>query len=182
MKLENQIGNKIKNLRNQYGLTQQELADRCDLTKGFISQVERGLTAPSVSTLNDIIECLGSNLADFFNDAEDTQVVYRPEDCFEKVDKAENSILWLVTTAQKNQMEPILVTLRPKKSTPFDKPHEGEEFGYVLDGNIKLHLGETIYTAKKGDSFYFSATKRHKIEATGSKEAKVIWVSTPPSF
>ena len=65
MKLEEQIGSKIRNLRNQNGLTQQELADRSDLTKGFISQVERGFTAPSVATLADIIECLGSNLADF---------------------------------------------------------------------------------------------------------------------
>ena len=182
MKLEEQIGNKIKNLRNQNGLTQQELADRSDLTKGFISQVERGSTVPSIATLKDIIECLGSNLADFFNDDEDPQVVYKPDDCFEKVDKAKNCTRWLVPAAQKNQMEPILVTLRPRENRPFDKPHEGEEFGYVLEGSVKLHFGEKIHIAEKGDSFYFSATKRHKLEAAGRKEAKVLWVSTPPSF
>lgn len=182
MKLEEQIGNKIKNLRNQNGLTQQELADRLDLTKGFISQMERGLTAPSVATLADIIECLGSNLADFFNEEEDPQIVFKPEDCFEKVDKAENSTLWLVPTAQKNQMEPILVTLKPKESQSFDKPHEGEEFGYVLEGSVKLYFGEKVYNAEQGDSFYYSAAKRHKLEAAGRKEAKVLWVSTPPNF
>lgn len=182
MKLEEQIGNKIKNLRNQNGLTQQELADRSDLTKGFISQVERGLTAPSVATLADIIECLGSNLTDFFNEEEDTQIVFKPEDCFEKVDKDENKTLWLVPTAQKNQMEPILVTLKPRISQPFDKPHEGEEFGYVLEGSVKLSFGEKVYTVEQGDSFYYPATKRHKLEAAGRKEAKVLWISNPPSF
>lgn len=182
MKLEEQIGNKIKNLRNQNGLTQQELADRLDLTKGFISQMERGLTAPSVATLADIIECLGSNLADFFNEKEDTQIVFKPEDCFEKVDKAQNSTLWLVPMAQKNQMEPILVTLKPRESLPFDKPHEGEEFGYILEGSVKLSFGEKTYRLDAGDSFYYSAAKRHKLESDGQTEAKILWVSTPPSF
>lgn len=65
MSIEEKIGMKIRNLRNQNGLTQEELADRTELTKGFISQLERGLTAPSVSTLLDIVECLGTNLSDF---------------------------------------------------------------------------------------------------------------------
>ena len=60
------IGSKIRELRILNGLTQEELADRTELTKGFISQLERGLTAPSVSTLQDIVEGLGTNLSDFF--------------------------------------------------------------------------------------------------------------------
>ena len=67
MNIEENIGNKIRNLRNQNGLTQEELADRTELTKGFISQLERGLTAPSIYTLMDIVECLGTNLAEFFS-------------------------------------------------------------------------------------------------------------------
>lgn len=62
------IGEKIKRLRILNGLTQEELADRCELTKGFISQVERDLTSPSIATLVDILESLGTNLRDFFND------------------------------------------------------------------------------------------------------------------
>jgi len=63
------IGEKIKRLRMQHNLTQEELADRCELSKGFISQVERELTSPSIATLVDILESLGTNLADFFSDA-----------------------------------------------------------------------------------------------------------------
>lgn len=64
------IGNKIKELRILYGLTQQELADRLELSKGFISQLERNLTSPSVGTLLDIIQCLGTTPAEFFADDE----------------------------------------------------------------------------------------------------------------
>ena len=60
------IGKKIRELRDRNGLTQQELADRTELTKGYISQLERGQVAPSVVTLLDLIECLGTTAADFF--------------------------------------------------------------------------------------------------------------------
>lgn len=63
------IGTKIKDLRIQKGLTQEELADRCELSKGFISQLERDLTSPSIATLLDILTCLGTDLKDFFNDS-----------------------------------------------------------------------------------------------------------------
>ena len=62
------IGKRIKELRNRNGLTQQELADRTELTKGYISQLERGQVAPSVVTLFDLIECLGTTAADFFRE------------------------------------------------------------------------------------------------------------------
>ena len=71
------IGNKIKELRILYGLTQQELADRLELSKGFISQLERNLTSPSVGTLLDIIQCLGTTPAEFFADDEPAQLVFR---------------------------------------------------------------------------------------------------------
>ena len=64
--INNYIGEKIRNLRNLNGLTQQELADRTELTKGFISQLERGQVSASVVTLFDLIECLGSTPAEFF--------------------------------------------------------------------------------------------------------------------
>ena len=133
------IGNKIKELRNKKGLTQEELADRCELSKGFISQVENNLTSPSIATLIDILQCLGTNLKDFFNDADDEQVVFRPDDFFEKTDnELHNKIEWIIPNAQKNMMEPIRVTLEAGGSTYPDQPHEGEEFGYVLSLYGKL--------------------------------------------
>ena len=62
------IGHKIKQLRIQKGLTLEELASRSELTKGFLSQMERNLTSPSIATLNDIVEALGSSLSEFFRE------------------------------------------------------------------------------------------------------------------
>ncbi|NLP46919.1 MAG: helix-turn-helix transcriptional regulator, partial [Epulopiscium sp.] len=91
------IGEKIKQLRIKNGLTQEELANRAELSKGFISQVERDLTSPSIATLVDILECLGTNLKDFFNETVDEKIVFSKDDMFETENKdLKNHIKWLV--------------------------------------------------------------------------------------
>ena len=80
------IGQKVRELRIAKNLTQEELADRSELSKGFISQLERDLTSPSIATLVDILQCLGTNLNEFFSDDEEEQVVFGDEDYFEKKD------------------------------------------------------------------------------------------------
>ncbi|MDE7299404.1 MAG: XRE family transcriptional regulator [Lachnospiraceae bacterium] len=177
------IGAKIKELRIQKSLTQEELADRCELSKGFISQLERDLTSPSIATLVDILQCLGTNLEEFFSKTASEQVVFSRADYFEKIDnELKNKIEWIIPNAQKNMMEPILLTLEPDGSTWPDNPHEGEEFGYVLNGAVNIHLGSQIFKAKKGESFYFIPNKKHYISAPGKTGALLLWVSTPPSF
>lgn len=177
------IGAKINQLRKKNGLTQEELADRCELSKGFISQVERGLTSPSIATLIDILECLGTNLKDFFNESSQEKIVFTKEDVFEKEDKEEGTMItWLIPNAQKNDMEPILMTIDADSKSSIHTPHEGEEFGHVLAGNVYVHLGNKKFKAKKGDSFYFRPTSDHYLENTGKTKASVLWVSTPPSF
>ncbi|HBR33695.1 MAG TPA: Cro/Cl family transcriptional regulator, partial [Firmicutes bacterium] len=74
-----EIGDKIKRLRIRNQLTQEELANRCELSKGFISQVERELTSPSITTLLDILECLGTNIKDFFNETIDEKIVFKKD-------------------------------------------------------------------------------------------------------
>ena len=74
----------------------------------------------------------------------------------------------------------VLITLEAGGSTYPDNPHEGEEFGYVLQGSICIHLGNKTYRAKKGESFYFTPDKKHYL--TSRHGASLIWVSTPPSF
>lgn len=177
------IGNKLKELRIQKGLTQEELADRAELSKGFISQLERDLTSPSIATLVDILQCLGSDLKDFFNDSGEEQIVFRDSDYFIKTDDdLHNRIEWIIPNAQKNMMEPIRLTLEPGGSTYPDIPHEGEEFGYVLTGSISIHIGKKSYTAKKGESFYFTPNTTHYLTAHSKTGAVILWVSTPPSF
>ncbi len=166
-----EIGSKIKRLRVRLGLTQEELAARTELTKGFISQLERDITS-------------GTNVSEFFSDREDDGVMtYAADDMFIKADEeAGVTIRWLVTNAQRNALEPILVTLAPGASTEPDDPHEGEEFGYVLSGVITLVSGEQKRKVRRGDAFYFRPTGVHYLINTGKSEGKVLWVSTPPSF
>ena len=175
------IGSRIKELRVINGLTQEELADRTELSKGFISQLERDLTSPSISTLADILQCLGTSIGDFFSEEDDDQVVFGTEDYFESEDKElKNRIEWIIPNAQKNTMEPIRLTISPKGSTCPDNPHPGEEFGYVVEGEITIHLGKAKHHARKGESFYYIPEKMHYI--TSKEGAEVIWVSSPPSF
>lgn len=178
------IGEKIKRLRLQRGLTQEELADRCELSKGFISLVERDLTSPSIATLCDILVTLGSSPAQFFAVRADEKIVFGDEDINVKTDDEgiKGSIRWLVPAAQKNTMEPILVELGAGGETVLQMPHEGEEFGYVLSGALIIELGERRVKAKKDESFCFKPSAPHRIVNTGKTPCKFIWVSTPPSF
>ena len=88
------IGNKIKQLRVQKGLTQEELGDRCELSKGFISQVERDLTSPSIATLMDILQVLGTDTTEFFAKEEDAQIVFTENDYFEKINHNTTALLF----------------------------------------------------------------------------------------
>lgn len=175
------IGHKIKQLRVQNGLTLEELASRSELTKGFLSQLERNLTSPSISTLEDILEALGSSLSDFFMEEKNEQVVFQKKDFF--VDEREEcTINWIVPNTQKNEMEPILLEI-PEGGKSFNvNPHGGEEFGYVVDGSVILVIGDKKYSVKKGETFYMTGKDFHYILNEKKTTAKVIWVSTPPLF
>lgn len=176
-----QLGTKIKDMRLQLNLTQEELADRCELTKGYISQLENDLTSPSIATLGDILDALGSSFSEFFRDEKNEKVVFSESDYIEK--EADGLVQnWLVPNAQKNLMEPLSVELAPHASTAEDVPHEGEEFGFVLDGKITLTLGKKKYVCRRGESFYYSSDRTHKISNESNAKARFIWISSPPNF
>ena len=177
------IGNKLKRLRIRNGLTQEELADRCELSKGFISQIERDLASPSIATLSDLLQCLGTDLKNFFNDAEDREVVFRADDVFIKENPdSGNVISWIVPNAQKHEMEPIIIELEPGGKSYEDYPHEGEEFVYVLCGTANLVLGSKKHKITKNDCFYFKANQYHYIVNNSKSKTKILWISTPPNF
>ncbi len=176
------IGKKIKALRKKNNLTQKELADRCELSKGFISLVESDQTSPSLSTLEDILTIFGISFHEFFSEEETENPVYCKEDVFVKKGEDGVTIHWLIPDTQKKDLEPIMVTLNPGTQTEPDDPHMGEEFGYVMTGAIDLVLGDKSYHARRGDSFSYTASKIHYLKNTGKTQAVVIWVSTPPSF
>ena len=175
------IGNKIKQLRTRQGLTLEELASRSELTKGFLSQLERDLTSPSIDSLSDILEALGTNLSEFFQEDKNDQFVFRSEDFF--VDEREScTVNWIVPNTQKNQMEPILMTLYPHKKSHVQTSYTGEEFGYVLKGNITIVRGGKKYKVKAHETFYMDGAKSHYLYNHGNSPAKILWITTPPIF
>jgi len=175
------IGRKLKQLRIRNDLTLEELASRSELTKGFLSQVERNLTSPSVSTLEDILEALGTDLASFFKESREEQIVFHTDDFF--VDEQDEfTIHWIIPNAQKNEMEPMILTLKGDGVSQTIDPHIGEEFGYVLQGKIVLVNGDKEFQLKKGETFYISGRNTHYIKNNGKHDASVLWVSTPPMF
>ena len=175
------IGEKLKELRIQRNLTQEELADRCELSKGFISQVERDLASPSIATLTDMLECLGSSLKEFFSDDSAEKVVYAPQDMFEK-EEEDKKITWLVPDAQRNSMEPILLELQPGARSNELPPLESEEFGYVLDGSVILECDGERSVVRRGETFYLHGKTFHYLKNERKTTTRILWVCTPPLF
>lgn len=175
------IGKKIKELRTSKNLTLEELASRSELTKGFLSQLERNLTSPSIATLDDILEALGTNLAEFFKEDHQEKIVFGEDDFFEN-EKDGATIKWIVPNAQKNEMEPLLLELEKDAKSQLIMPHDGEEFGYVLEGCISLVDKGTVYSLKKGECFSLKGMHKHYLVNHNEEKAKVIWIMTPPNF
>jgi len=175
------IGKKLKELRLQNDLTLEDLASRSEVTKGFLSQVERNLTTPSIATLEDILEALGSNLSEFFHEEQERQIVFSTQDFFVN-EQEDYAIEWIIPNAQKNQMEPILLTLHPHKNSQELSAHHGEEFGYVIKGSVTLVRGNKRYKLKAQETFYLDGSKGHYLHNHGNTDAKVLWITTPPAF
>ncbi|MGL4383611.1 MAG: helix-turn-helix domain-containing protein [Bacilli bacterium] len=176
------IGKRIKDLRLKNGLTLEELANRTELSKGFLSQLERDKTTTSIHTFIDILDVLGTNPSDFFaQEDQEEKIVFQAEDCFEQ-DSDDFNLRWLVSNAQKNDMEPILISIKPKSQSNIILPFEGEAFGYVISGHVSLIYGSKKYRLRKDNSFYLKGNEIHYLQNTSSKEVKVLWVVSPPIF
>lgn len=176
-----EIGKKIKELRLKLDLTQEELAQRTELTKGYISQLENDLASPSISTLDDIVNVLGVTLQEFFTEPVVEKIVYNENDYFLSENGGGTST-WLIPNSQAKEMEPIILTLPENAESAERWPFEGEEFGYILDGEIEIVTEKETFKAKKGESFSINGKKQHKLVNTNHGESKILWVTTPSNF
>ncbi|MBA2871140.1 transcriptional regulator with XRE-family HTH domain [Anoxybacillus calidus] len=174
------IGKKIKNLRLKKGLTQEELGERTDLSKGYISQLERDLSSPSLETFFNILEVLGCTPKEFFDEEESEQkVVYKEDDQTEFIDEERGyRIQWLVPDSNEKEMEPILLTLQEKGEFKQFEPSLSETFAYVLKGRILVRLGKKVYRAKAGESIYFHASDEHQIVNDFDGPSQLLLVAT----
>ncbi|MCE3021237.1 helix-turn-helix domain-containing protein [Staphylococcus pasteuri] len=173
------IGYKLKNLRKIKNLTQEELAERTDLSKGYISQIESQNASPSMETFLSILEVLGTSASDFFKESEQQKVIYKKEDqvIYDEYDRG-YILNWLVTKSNEFEMEPLLLTLKPGASYKTFNPSESDTFIYCLQGQVKLQLGNTCYHANKEDVFYFKANDGHRLFNESHEEVKILIVAT----
>lgn len=178
------IGQKIKNLRLTSDLTQEELANRAGLTKGFISQMEneKFQTSISIESLSDILDVLGISLSEFFSDTESQQVVYKLSDRSQIDSTGASRFEMLVPGSTNNIMDPILVELLPGEQLEKKGPHPGEQFGYVLKGTVTIILNKELHKASKGNCFYFTSDRQHQMINKSNKPVTFLWVTTPPQM
>ena len=178
------IGEKIKNLRLAQELTQEDLASRSDLTKGFISLLERDLQTPSLDTLELILNALDTTPAEFFAQKGPDIGVCKASQrvVIEHEDEPGVRREVLIPGAQGREMDILLVTLQPGASTLREKSHYGDECGLVREGQIIINLGKDTFRASRGEAFYYTADKKHWIENRAKTMARFLWISSPPSF
>ncbi|ABV33318.1 MULTISPECIES: cupin domain-containing protein [Pseudothermotoga] len=172
------IGGKIKRLRLSRGLTQEELAMRTDLSRSFISQLESNKTSLAVDTLEKILRALGTDLKAFFSEEEEAKIVFKKEDRIPVYDEPEGITSYLLMSdVETKKVDPTLVTLAPGAQTEEEGYHEGDEFGYVLQGRVDLWLDGVRYRLAQGDCFYYRADKKHFLKnPSKKKDAVVLWI------
>lgn len=175
-----EIGDKLRNLRVQKNLTQEELGERTDLTKGYISQLERDLSSPSMETFFNILEVLGITPEEFFSEGTAAQkIVYRDEDSTLYYDEEHGyELKWLIPESNEKEMEPVVVTFDKNGEYKTFAPSLSETFVFVIDGSVILTLGETKYLAKKGESMYYQATEPHQLVNHSKGKSKILIVAT----
>ncbi|CAM3092477.1 XRE family transcriptional regulator [Filibacter tadaridae] len=175
-----EIGSKIKSLRLKKGLTQEELGERTDLTKGHISQLERDLSSPSIETLFALLEVLGTTPKDFFDDSKkNLNVVYSDEDqTIFQDDDSKYSIRWLVPRSNENDMEPVYITFREKGEFKRFEPSLAETFIYVLKGKVKIEIGDRYYLASIGNAVYYDASEHHRLLNAFEGTTELLLVAT----
>jgi transcriptional regulator with XRE-family HTH domain len=176
------IGERIRMMRQAKALTQEELALRAGLTKGFISQVERNLTSLSVESLLGILDALDTKASTFFDETFHEKIVFGVEDRVQLERENVSGLTILVPAAQNRLMDPALLALKPGEKTEEEEPHEGEEFGFVVSGAIEVALGMKTYKVRKDECFYFKASRKHYLANRRKTGALVLWVSSPPNF
>ncbi len=174
------IGERIKALRLSSQLTLEELAARSDLTKGFISQVERDLTTISLENLTLILAALDTSLAEFFAEEEEKPVVFRRQDRRSMEWGGVRSLEVLVPGGTNRTMDPTVVHLAPGETFGCERPHEGEELGYVLSGTVRLKVSKKSWVLKPGECFYYRANRHHELRNEGTHAAQILWIASPP--
>ncbi|RME79999.1 MAG: cupin domain-containing protein [Caldilineae bacterium] len=185
-KVFSSIGRRTKELRQQRGMTLEELAERSGCTPGFLSQVEHNKAVPSVSLLYALAEALGTSVTEFFPETIKPAKVVRHDQRQTFYFEGSSTHYALLTSKFPHSAIDgfVLEVIPARKALPTDetRAHRGEEFGYVLQGVLRLWYGDTYYDLYPGDSIHFKPTVGHRMENPGDETAVAFWLVNPAIF
>lgn len=179
------VGVAIRGLRRQQGLSLRELSQRCGLSVGFLSQVERGLASPALTSVHVIARALGTDMSRLFSlpaprEAAPAPYLHRGTDGDGTVIQSSGRIYSLLSgRASDLALEPMLVTIPPGSADDEPYSHDREEFAYILSGSLRYLMNGQEYRLHPGDSIHFRSTVPHAIANDGEVPVVAVWVITP---
>ena len=174
------IGPQLRRLRAQRGRSLAEVAAAAGISIGFLSALERSQMSASVGTLRRLARYYRTNILEFFDATEmNTRLVRPPK---RKVLDAGPGVRMELLAWGNKVMEPHLFRIAPQAGSGESYTHEGEEFLFVLRGELQIALDGEEYHLKRGDSFYFESATPHHWKNPGRSETWLLWVNTPPTF
>jgi DNA-binding transcriptional MerR regulator/mannose-6-phosphate isomerase-like protein (cupin superfamily) len=174
------IGKHLRQMRLRRGLSLAQVAKRVGISVGFLSSLERSHMSASVSTLRKLARFYKTNILDFFDPSESNRRLVPQHK--RKVLQAGPGVRMELLAWGNTVMEPHLFRISPRSGSGESYTHEGEEFLFVLRGELHISLADVEYRLKPGDSFYFESATPHRWFNPGRTETRVLWVNTPPTF
>ena len=174
------LGPRLRRLRTQRGRSLAEVAAAAGISVGFLSALERSQMSASVGTLRRLARYYRTNILDFFDATESNTRLVCPAK--RKVLEAGPGVRMELLAWGNKVMEPHLFRIKPKAGSGESYAHEGEEFLFVLRGELKIALAGEEYHLRRGDSFYFESATPHHWKNPGRSETWLLWVNTPPTF
>lgn len=174
------IGRRLRQLRVSKGASLARVAQAVGISVGFLSAIERSQMSASVGTLRKLARYYRQNILDFYDTAHASSRQVRPE--ARKILEAGPGVRMELLAWGNAVMEPHLFRIAPGAGSGESYTHIGEEFIFVLKGELQISLRGEEYRLKPGDSFYFESTVPHQWTNPGRSQTLVLWVNTPPSF
>ncbi|MGB3244200.1 MAG: cupin domain-containing protein [Sulfitobacter sp.] len=181
------IGQKLRTIRKQRGLSQRELAARAGLTNGTISLIEKNRTSPSVASLKSLLDAIPISMAEFFSTLEDTptpKVFYRANE-FTEVSPATPGQVSLrqLGNVEDHALQVLHETYPAGSDTgPELLSHNGEEAGIVVQGAIEVTVDGSVRVLESGDGYLFDSRLPHRFRNISDAVCVVVSACTPPSF
>ena len=179
------VGNRLKSLRKENNLTLKELSQESGVSTTQISEIERGLTSPTIMTLMKIISALGQETSMFFEGDRCNKVsLVRKNERSLIIDRKNQVYIESLTKGIPNsKLRVIIVHPEPgRENIPGGYQHVGEELIYVIKGQIQVSLDGEPYILEEGDAIHFQAEMRHSIENITNSKVELLSVITPPSL